>query len=55
MKSLLQAKNNQWKNLVNSNLQVDSYEEKIETLEKEVAEQKDEIIKLKSTIEGMTE
>ena len=33
---------------------VDSYEERIELLEKEVADQKEEIVKLRSTIDGMT-
>ena len=34
-------------------VQVDSYEEKIESLEKEVLDQKEEIIKLKSIVGGM--
>ena len=33
---------------------VDSYEEKIESLVNEVAEHKEEIAKLRSTIQGMT-
>ena len=33
---------------------MDSYEERIELLEKEVADQKEEIVKLRSTIDGMT-
>ena len=32
---------------------VDSYEEKIECLEKEVSDQKEDITKLKSVVEGM--
>ena len=34
-------------------MKVDSYEEKIESLEKEVSEQREDIVKLKSVVEGM--